>query len=77
LQDCKISSRAEIPKLDRVWQKLNQALPPSLQSTQPFPTKLANFQHSFYFKINIGHSLRTHNHPLRLIATVQLLEMET
>ena len=21
LQDCKISSRAEIPKLDRVWQK--------------------------------------------------------
>ena len=22
LQDCKISSRAEIPKLDRVWQKL-------------------------------------------------------
>ena len=25
LQDCKISSRAEIPKLDRVWQKLSPA----------------------------------------------------
>ena len=33
LQDCKISSRAEIPKLDRVWQKPDQIWTQS----EPFP----------------------------------------
>ena len=40
LQDCKSSSIAEIPKLDRVWQKLMLSKPnvTQLNSTQPKAT---------------------------------------